>query len=112
MLQKAGVIPTILILSALAPVAVGQAITGDLVVNVTDPSGAVIAAAKLILTEVETNLKQELPTDPLGNASFSNLKPGLYKLDVTQSGFQAQSITDVRVQVGQRARVDVKLAVG
>src|SRR6266545_195852 len=92
----------VLVIAALTPAAMGQAITGDLVVNVTDPSGAVVAKAKLLLTEVETNIKQELPTDELGNALFGNLKPGTYRLEVTSSGFQTQSISDVRIQVGQR----------
>jgi hypothetical protein len=95
------------------PVAMfAQSITGDLVVNVTDPSGAVVIGAKLALTEVETNIKQESVTDALGNSMFGQLKPGMYKLDVTAPGFQNQAVTDVRVQVGQRARVDVKMAVG
>ena len=112
MIRKAAVLSAVLVLAALAPAAMGQAITGDLVVNVTDPSGAVVAGAKLTLTEVLTNIKQELPTDALGNALFGNLKPGGYKLEVAASGFQPQALTDIRIQVGQRARVDVKVAVG
>lgn len=102
----------VLALAAMAPAAKAQSITGDLVVNVTDPSGAVVAGSKLVLTEVATNIKQEMPTDELGNALFGQLKPGRYKLEVASAGFQPQEITDIRIQVGQRARVEVKLAVG
>ncbi|MBI4891361.1 MAG: TonB-dependent receptor [Acidobacteria bacterium] len=102
----------IVLVLTLAPAVMGQAITGDLIVNVTDPSGAVVAGAKLTLTDVQTNIKQEMDSDSLGNALFGQLKPGIYKVDVAAKGFQPQTITDVRIQVGQRARVDAKLAVG
>ena len=101
-----------LVLTALTPATTAQSITGDLVVNVTDPSGAVVVGAKLVLTEVETKIKQEMPSDALGNALFGQTKPGMYKLEVTAAGFQPQEVTDIRLQVGQRTRVDVKLAVG
>src|SRR2546427_761967 len=84
----------------------GQSITGDLVVNVTDPSGAVVSGAKLELIAVETNVKFEGQTDNLGNSLFSQLKPGSYKLDVTAEGFQKATVTDIVIAIGQRARVD------
>jgi hypothetical protein len=100
------------VLASFSLVAPAQTISGDLVVNVVDPSGAVVAGSKLVLIQVETNIKQESVTDTLGNALFPQLKPGLYQLDVSASGFNPQTITDVRIQVGQRARVDVKMQVG
>ena len=108
----------ILALSLLAslivfPVAApAQSITGDLVVNVTDPSGAVVGGAKLELMAVETNVKFEGQTDNLGNFLFSQLKPGHYKLDVTAVGFRKASVTDINITIGQRARVDAQLKVG
>jgi len=107
-----------LVLSAVALLVVftvalpAQSITGDLIVNVTDPSGAVVSGAKLELTAVETNVKIAGLTDSLGNGLFSQLKPGPYKLEVTAPGFQKASITDIVITIGQRARVDAKLIVG
>jgi len=96
----------------IAPSAISQSISGDLVVSVTDSSGAVVVGAKLELTEVETGIKQESATDSSGNAILPQLKPGLYRLSVAASGFQKKEVTDVRIQVGQRARVEVELPVG
>src|SRR5262245_24123391 len=108
-----GRIVSLAVLSPLFIVALfAQSLTGDMVIHTADPSGAVVVNAKLVLTDVETNVKQESVTDTLGNAMFGQLKPGTYKLEVMAPGFQGQSVTDVRVQVGQRARVDVKMAVG
>ena len=47
---------------------IAQSISGDLVVNVVDPSSSSVSGAKLTLTEVETKVRQELVTDSLGNA--------------------------------------------
>ena len=58
-----------------------QTISGDLVVKVVDPSGAVVANSKLTLTEIETKVKAESVTDTLGDALFFQLKPGQYELE-------------------------------
>ena len=93
-------------------VAAAQTISGDLVVNVTDPSGSAVLGSKLTLTEVETRVKHESVTDSLGNSLFFQLKPGVYRLEVEASGFRKVDLSDIRIQVGQRARVDVTLQVG
>jgi hypothetical protein len=92
--------------------AAAQTISGDLVVKVMDASGAIVANSKLTLTEIETKVKAESVTDTLGNALFFQLKPGQYELEVEAPGFRKTSIGDIRIQVGQRARVDVTLQVG
>ena len=89
-----------------------QSITGDLLVNITDPSGGVISGAKLTLLQVETNARLEGATDGLGNYLFSQLKPGRFALEVSASGFQKTNLSDIVITLGQRARVDVKLTVG
>src|SRR5437899_1542758 len=89
-----------------------QTISGDLVVKVVDPSGAVVANSKLTLTEIETKVKAESVTDTLGDALFFQLKPGQYELEVEAAGVRRTEIGDIRIQVGQRARVDVTLQVG
>ena len=111
MLRNLCLASAILMLAMWGP-ANAQTISGDLVVNVYDASGAVVTAANLVLTEVATKLKQESATDSLGNALFPQLKPGLYHLSVSASGFQKKEVTDIRIQVGQRARVDVEMPVG
>lgn len=100
------------IAAAVSSVMMSQSITGDLVVDVYDSSGGVVGGAHLILTEVETGVKQESRTDADGKALLSQLKPGRYQVSVSSPGFQSQQVTDVRIQVGQRARVGVELSVG
>lgn len=90
----------------------GQTITGDLVVNVSDPSGGVVGGAALSLADVETNVKLSAITDSQGAFLFSQLKPGHYRLEVSAPGFQKSNLTDIAITLGQRAHVDVKLTVG
>ncbi|MEO8126299.1 MAG: carboxypeptidase-like regulatory domain-containing protein, partial [Bryobacteraceae bacterium] len=96
----------------LPALAVAQSISGDLVVNVADASNASMPGVKLTLTEVETQVRQESVTDSLGNALFLQLKPAVYQLEVTAAGFQTREVNDIRIQVGQRARVNVEMSVG
>src|SRR4051794_9984024 len=93
----------LLILVALGAAVYGQTITGDLVVGVTDPSGAVVSGATLSLTNVETNVKLSAVTDSTGTNLFSELKPGRYQLEVTAAGFQKSNVTDIAIALGQRA---------
>src|SRR5438132_1108989 len=90
----------------------GQSITGDLVVNVTDPSGSAAANAKLDLVQVATNVRLSGTTDTLGNYLFSQLKPGRYSLEVSGAGFRKENVTDIGISIGQRAQINVKLTLG
>lgn len=89
-----------------------QSITGDLVVNVSDPSGTPVPGAAVELVQVGTNVTQQGATDSLGNYLFSQLKPGRYTVSLTKQGFQKATLTDIGITIGQRARVDAKLAIG
>jgi len=89
-----------------------QAITGDLVVSVTDPNGATVPNAKLDLTDTGTNTVVSAVTNNAGTYLYSQLRPGAYALHVTAAGFEAAQLDNVLIQLGQRARVDVKLTIG
>lgn len=92
-----------------APGADSQTISGDLVVRVSDPSDLIVQGATLSLTEVETGITHAAVTDAQGTYLFGQLKPGLYRLEVGGPSFRTTNVQDIRIQVGQRARVDVKL---
>ncbi|HEV3486539.1 MAG TPA: carboxypeptidase-like regulatory domain-containing protein, partial [Vicinamibacterales bacterium] len=86
-----------------------QSISGDLVVRVVDPSDLGVPGATVLLTEIDTSVTHSAVTGAEGAYLFSQLKPGLYKLEVTSAGFQSTTVHDVRIQVAQRARVEVRL---
>jgi hypothetical protein len=79
--------PTALCLAPMfMTVASAQTVFGDLVVNVFDSSGAVVAGSKLQLTQVKTNIAQEPVTDNRGNALYPRLKPSIYRLKLETAG--------------------------
>lgn len=102
----------LLLCSIFTPLGMAQSISGDLVVKVSDSSNAVVAGARLILTATDTNVKSESITDKEGTTLFPQLRPGRYQLEVSHAGFQTQAVKDIRIQVGQRARVDIEMKIG
>ncbi len=97
-----------------APGLRGQGVSGSASVGgtVTDETGAVIPGASVALVNVERGSEQEVATNEAGNYVYPDITPGTYTVRVSSDGFATQEITDLQVQVGQRAAVDVALAVG
>jgi hypothetical protein len=63
-------------------------ISGDLTGTITDPQGAVVADAKVILKSLATGTTNNATTNKSGVYRFSLLKPGDYQLVVEQAGFK------------------------
>ncbi len=84
------------------------AITG----TVSDSAGALIPAAKVAITNIETGSRFDTVTTGTGNYSLLQLPVGTYSLDVEQPGFRKYEQTNIQVQVAVTTRVDVSLKVG
>ena len=76
---------------------------------VTDPQGGVLPGVTVVVTNVETGLVRELPTDGSGFFKASALPPGPYSLQARLEGFVPYSRTGLVLTVGQTATVDVPL---
>src|SRR5262245_46953950 len=96
----------------LAPSARAQTATSVIHGVVKDPTGAVVAGAKLTLTDQATSQSREQTSGPEGNFEFRALPHGVYTLAAEQAGFKKEVITDITLQVAQTHRLDVTLAVG
>jgi Carboxypeptidase regulatory-like domain len=90
----------------------GQAVNGSLLGSVADSTGAVVANAKVTITEVNTGVSREAETNASGNYTFPNLPPGTYDVAVEQTGFRREVRSRVEVLVNATARVDVTLQPG
>jgi hypothetical protein len=55
--------------------------------SVSDPSGATVARAALVLTNTGTNWQRQESTDAGGHFQFTLVPPGSYELKVTATGF-------------------------
>jgi hypothetical protein len=111
--QKSAVcsINLLILVVLLAPIALlGQGTTlGTIRGTVVDASGAVVPGAKVVITDVGTNLTTTLTTDHQGNYEAAELKYGRYKVDVSSAGFNVAEIVDVDLVGGEVKRVDAKL---
>src|SRR5437764_7941519 len=86
-------------------------ITGDAKGVVMDPSGGVIAGAKLTLTTVDTGQARTQMSDSGGRFTFDQLRIGDYELKVEARGFRPAS-TAARVRSGETADVTFRLELG
>lgn len=88
------------------------ATTGSVTGSVADPSGAVVPTASVELVSTETNATQTQTTNAAGQFTFSNVRPGPYKITVKMTGFRIASIPNLQVEVNKSSSVDIKLDVG
>ncbi|HXN21341.1 MAG TPA: TonB-dependent receptor [Candidatus Dormibacteraeota bacterium] len=100
------------LLLATASVCFAQVQAGRIVGTVTDPSGAVVPDAKVVITNTATAQSQTLATNGAGDFVLTPVNPGIYRVEVSVSGFDTAQVNNVEVIVGQSARVDVALRVG
>ena len=89
-----------------------QTFRGTILGTVTDPSGAVIAAAKVTVKNTGTGLERTTETSADGSYSLPELPIGTYMVTVTQAGFQTFIATGVTVDVATERRVDASLKTG
>jgi len=86
--------------------------TATLVGTVTDPTGAVIAGAKVSVTNVETQFKYEGTSSAEGAYYVPYLNPGTYRLVIEASGFKRYQRDGVLLRTNEQPRIDVQLEIG
>ena len=94
----------------LCSVASAQLPTSTLNGTVTDPQGAAVTNAKVILTSLATSVAREATSNAQGFYTFANVAPGDYRVDVESPTFAKAEVKEVRLEVGLASTVDVKLS--
>jgi hypothetical protein len=79
---------------------------------VTDASGSVVPGATVTATSVERNTTSSTVTSETGNYLVQFLLPGTYRITAELSGFKKFVRENILLQIGDRARIDIALAVG
>ena len=102
----------IFVLSALSLTAVAQSTAGRVLGRVTDQSGASVAGAKVVITDVQRGTSRTLATDTSGDYVAPDLIPGTYKIHVEAKGFKAVERPAVTVEVATDVRADFSLQPG
>ncbi len=91
-------------------VAQGQATTGIIRGVVTDPNGAPVANASVILHEAQTNFTRTLTTDAGGNFTGTLLPLGTYDVTARSVGFAEVKRTGIALRVGETVDLRLSLA--
>jgi hypothetical protein len=78
----------------------------------TDPSGAVIAEAAIVVSNSETAARREVNTDENGNFELPDLPRGRYRLTATAKGFKTYIAEDILLEGSQIRRINPALELG
>ena len=97
---------------ALAGAAEAQtATTGQIAGAISDPTGAVIAGAKITITS-EAGVRRDLVSDGTGRYRVPQLPPGNYRMQVAAPGFAGAKVGPIIVNITTTTVQDVTLKVG
>src|SRR3954469_3726551 len=80
--------------------------------TVSDPTGAVVASAKITVTQTDTGLTRSATTGAQGNYSVPALQPTNYSLTVEAPGFRQFTRKGITLQADQSATVNVSMELG
>jgi hypothetical protein len=108
--MKVRIILTFVLLAAVSLSA--QTFRGTILGTVTDPSGAVVAGAKVTVKNVGTGQERTTETSTDGSYALPELQIGTYTVTVTLTGFQTSITTGVTVDVAGERRIDSALKTG
>ena len=87
-------------------------VTGSILGVVHDRTQAVVAGARIVATNADTNLSRETVSAVDGSYRFLALPAGTYKVTATAAGFQQYVTTDIDVKVNDQLKIDITLQVG
>ncbi|MGA7222797.1 MAG: carboxypeptidase regulatory-like domain-containing protein [Candidatus Acidiferrales bacterium] len=85
--------------------------TGNIQGTVTDPTGAVVANAKITITNTDTGQAVHVTTSSAGTYNSGSLVPGNYSVRVEATGFKTVQ-QGVIVRVGEVSGINISLQVG
>ncbi|MBI4891733.1 MAG: carboxypeptidase regulatory-like domain-containing protein [Acidobacteria bacterium] len=80
--------------------------------RVTDPSGAILAGAQVVVTNIAMGTKTSLATNNEGRYLAPVLPPGMYQVEVTATGFKKAVRSDVELRIGDRLDVSMTMEIG
>ncbi|MFB3825656.1 MAG: carboxypeptidase regulatory-like domain-containing protein [Bryobacteraceae bacterium] len=95
-----------------AACASAQESRGSITGRVTDPQGALIPGAAVVITNVETNQVSRTTTNETGYFEVNLLNPGNYSASAEAPGFKKSIQTGVVLNVAGRVDINIQLQVG
>jgi hypothetical protein len=106
------ILSLILVFLLSACLATAQETRGAIVGRVSDPTGAVIPGASVVVTNTAMGTKVSATTGADGFYQALFLQPGLYKMEVTAQGFKKLEREAIEVRLADRLEINLPLEVG
>src|ERR1700757_748241 len=88
-----------------------QTITSSINGTITDPNGAVIVGARIVVMNVETNVSTATTTNEAGVYNVRFLQVGRYVLTIDAPGFTQQRSKVFTLEAGQNAKFDAQMVI-
>src|SRR5262245_48923063 len=99
-------------LLTIATAAFSQINTATMDCLVRDPQGALIPRASATVTNIQTGQSFDAVTDDRGHWAVPSLPTATYRVTVTAQGFKKGQATDIKMDAGIPATVNLTLEVG
>lgn len=99
------------LLIAIGIIAVAQEPTGVITGSVSDPSGATVPQAKVIVEDIRTLRTFSMHTGDNGEFTFPSLGAGAYNLRIEAKGFDPLLLQDIKVEIDRTVRVPATLSI-
>lgn len=90
----------------------GQEFRGTIAGTVSDPNGAAIPGATVIIKNIDTNVASNVRTNSDGSFTVPFLLPGKYSVSATGDGFKTSIRESIELKVDDRLTVDFTLEIG
>ena len=102
-----------LMLVSLSAIGVAQELQATLTGTVTDPSGALVSGATIVVHSQDTGADiRTVTTTDTGSYNITNLPAGHYTVTVNNAGFQTFIAKDMILYTAQKHTLDVQLKAG
>src|SRR6266704_5777266 len=83
----------------------GQAVYGNIIGTVTDPSGGLVPNATIVVTDTDRGVTYQTLTNASGNYEQTHLLAGHYKITITAAGFGPfEAAAEVQIDASTRAK--------
>ncbi len=102
----------VLLVLLFCSVGLAQVVTGDFLGTITDPSGAAVVNAKIVVTNTGTHETHALESGKSGEYTVTAMPSGYYSITVTSNGFKTAVVKDLKLDAGSRLRQDFTMALG
>ena len=99
-----------LLIMALAVAGMAQT-TASIKGTVTDPSGAAVSGAKVLVKNTARGIERTTQTNSSGDYEVPALPPGNYTVEIQGSGFQPQQVTNLPLEVSKNTVQNFSLKV-